>query len=47
MKKHLPTTIQVIGSTMVAVSLAIVAIPLGIGFAGIALIAFGIAAERT
>lgn len=32
---------------MVAVSLAIVAVPLGLAFAGMALIAFGIAAERT
>ena len=44
--KHLPAIVQVIGSTMVAVSLALVAIPLGLGFAGVALIAFGIAAER-
>jgi hypothetical protein len=47
MKKHLPTIVQAIGSTMVAVSLAIVAIPLGLAFAGIAFIVFGIAAERS
>lgn len=47
MKKHLATITQVIGSTMVSVSLGLVAIPLGLGFAGIAIIAFGIAAERT
>ena len=47
MKKHLPTIIQATGSTMVAVSLAIVAIPLGLAFAGIAFIVFGIAAERS
>lgn len=44
--KHLPTIVQVIGSTMVAVSLALVALPAGLGFAGVACIAFGIAAER-
>jgi hypothetical protein len=47
MNKHLPTIVQAIGSTMVAVSLAIVAIPLGLAFAGIAFIVFGIAAERS
>lgn len=45
--KHLPTTLQAIGSTMVAVSLSLVSIPLGLGFAGVALVAFGIAAERS
>lgn len=45
--KHLPLMLQAIGTTMVAVSLALVAIPLGIGFAGVALTAFGIAAERS
>ena len=44
--KHLAITLQVIGTSMVAVSLALVAIPLGIGFAGLAVLAFGIAAER-
>jgi hypothetical protein len=46
MKKHLPTTLQALGSSIVAVSLAIVSIPLGLAFAGIAFIVFGIAAER-
>lgn len=45
--KHLPITLQVIGTSMVAVSLALVSLPLGIGFAGVVLTAFGIAAERS
>lgn len=45
--KHLATTLQVIGTSMVAVSLAIVHPAAGIGFAGVALVAFGIAAERS
>lgn len=45
--KHLPTTLQAIGSTMVAVSLSLLSVPLGLGFAGVALVAFGIAAERS
>ena len=32
---------------MVAVSLALVSVPLGLGFAGLAITAFGIAAERS
>ena len=44
--KHLPTTLQVIGTSIVAVSLSIVSIPLGLGFAGVATVIFGIAAER-
>ncbi len=44
--KHLPTTLQAIGTSIVAVSLSLVSIPLGLGFAGAALVAFGIAAER-
>jgi hypothetical protein len=32
---------------MVAVSLSLVSVPLGLGFAGVALVAFGIAAERS
>jgi hypothetical protein len=47
MKKHLPTTLQAIGTSMVAVSLSIVSFPLGLGFAGVAIVAFGIAAERS
>lgn len=46
MKKHLPTTLQAIGSSIVAMSLALVNIPLGLAFAGVAFIVFGIAAER-
>lgn len=45
--KHLATTLQVIGTTLVAVSLSIVSFPLGLGFAGVATVAFGIAAERS
>ena len=44
--KHLATTIQIIGTSMVAMSLAIVHPAAGLGFAGLALVAFGIAAER-
>lgn len=44
--KHLPTTLQVIGTSIVAVSLSIVSFPLGLGFAGVAIVIFGIAAER-
>lgn len=44
--KHLPTIIQAIGTSMVAMSLAIVHPALGLGFAGAALVAFGVAAER-
>ena len=46
MKKHLPTIVQGIGTTLVAMSLSIVAIPLGLAFAGAALVVFGVAAER-
>lgn len=46
MKKHMATIIEVAGTTLLVMSLAMIAIPLGIGFAGISLIAFGIAAER-
>lgn len=45
--KHLATTLQVIGTTMVTVSLCLVAIPLGLAFAGVSMVAFGIAAERS
>ena len=47
MKQHLATTLQVIGTSIVAVSLSIVNIPLGLGFAGVAMVAFGLAAERS
>lgn len=45
--KHLATTLQVIGTSIVTVSLILVAVPLGLAFAGVATIAFGIAAERS
>jgi hypothetical protein len=45
--KHLPTIVQAIGTSMVAMSLAIVHPALGLGFAGAAVVAFGIAAERS
>lgn len=44
--KHLGTILQVIGTIMVAMSLMSIAIPLGLGFAGVAAVVFGIAAER-
>jgi small basic protein len=47
MKQHLATIVQVIGTSMVAMSLAIVHPALGLGFAGAAVVAFGIAAERS
>lgn len=45
--KHLATTLQIIGTSILVVSLCLVAIPLGVAFAGVATIAFGIAAERS
>jgi len=47
MKQHLPTILQSIGTIIVAMSLSLVSVPLGLGFAGVALVAFGIAAERS
>lgn len=47
MKTHLPTTLQAIGTIMVSMSLSIINIPLGLGFAGVALVVFGVAAERS
>lgn len=44
--KHLPTTLQAIGTSIVAMSLAMISPPLGLGFAGVGLVIFGIAAER-
>jgi hypothetical protein len=32
---------------MVSMSLSMITIPLGLGFAGVALVAFGVAAERS
>jgi hypothetical protein len=46
MKKHIPTTLQAGGTIILVVSLLLLSAPLGIGFAGVSLIAFGIAAER-
>lgn len=46
MKKYLPTIIQASGTIIVSMSLALIAAPLGLGFAGVAVLAFGIAAER-
>lgn len=46
-KNVIATTLQAVGSSIVGVSLSLVALPLGLGFAGIALIAFGIATERS
>lgn len=45
MKIYLP--IQIAGTTLVSVALVLVSIPLGIGFFGLALTAFGIALERS
>lgn len=39
-------TLQAVGSSLLVVALYLVAPPLGIGFAGVTLVAFGIAAER-
>ena len=47
MKQHLPTILQSIGTIIVAMSISLVSVPLGLGFAGVALVAFGIAAERS
>lgn len=45
--KHLATIVEAVGTIMVAVSLAVLHPAAGLGFAGVALIAFGIAAERS
>ena len=42
-----PLIVQAVGTTLVVMSLLLIAIPLGVAFAGLSLIAFGIAAERT
>lgn len=44
---NIPLIVQAVGTTVLVVSLLLVAIPLGLAFAGLSLIAFGIAAERT
>jgi hypothetical protein len=45
MKIYLP--LQVIGTSLVVMAVLLVSIPLGIGLAGVALTAFGIALERS
>jgi hypothetical protein len=42
-----PLIVQAVGTTLIIMSLLLIAIPLGLAFAGLSLIAFGIAAERT
>lgn len=44
---HIPLFLQAAGTILVIVALSLISIPLGVGFAGTALIVFGIAAERT
>lgn len=41
-----PLVLQVAGSGLVTVALGMVAVPVGVAFAGVACLAFGIAAER-
>lgn len=45
--KHAPTIVQAAGTSIVAVSLFMLSVPLGLAFTGVALVAFGIAAERS
>lgn len=45
--KHLPLILQATGTSIVAMSISMFSIPLGVGFAGVALVVFGIAAERS
>jgi|APGre2960657404_1045060.scaffolds.fasta_scaffold792449_1 hypothetical protein len=45
--KHAPTIVQAAGTSIVAVSLFMLSVPLGLAFTGLALVAFGIAAERS
>ena len=45
MRYYLP--LQAIGTTLISVALFLVSVPLGIGFLGLALTAFGIALERS
>lgn len=45
--KHLPTIVQAVGTIMVTMAIALVSLPLGLGFAGVALVVFGVAAERS
>jgi uncharacterized membrane protein len=46
MKKHLATVLQVVGTTIITMSVAFLSIPVALFFAGIAMVAFGIAVER-
>jgi hypothetical protein len=46
MRTHLPTILQALGTIMISMSLSIISFPVGLGFAGVSLIAFGLAAER-
>lgn len=46
MRKHIATALQATGTIIVSMSLAMYSPPLGLGFAGIGLVVFGIAAER-
>jgi hypothetical protein len=41
-----PLVLQIAGSGLVTLALGMVAIPVGVAFAGVACLAFGIAAER-
>lgn len=45
--KHLPTILQAVGTIIVTMAITIVSPPLGLGFGGVALVIFGIAAERS
>lgn len=44
--KHLPTILQALGTIMISMSLSIISFPVGLGFAGVSLVVFGLAAER-
>jgi hypothetical protein len=43
---NIPLIVQAVGTTLISMSLLLIAIPLGLAFAGVSLVAFGIAAER-
>lgn len=45
MRYYLP--LQIVGTTLVGVALFLVSVPIGVGFVGLALTAFGIALERS
>jgi hypothetical protein len=46
-KKVIYTPLQIMGTSLVVMAVLLVSIPLGIGLAGVALTAFGIALERS